>query len=249
MTARRSAFDLPLGSHRHPCAPDADLGPFGQAAIVRNVIDHLDLRGVALVGNDTGGGIVQLLLAGDTSRVGAVVLTNCDAFEAFPPRGFKPIFLATRRPWRTRILMAPMRLAAARHSPLAYGLLLRRPRPAALTAGWAEPARTRPEIRADLARFAQAMTGDELIDAARWLGRFDGPVRLVWGTADRFFTLKLAKRLLAAFRGSPDVRLIEVAGRRTFIPVDDPAAVADAIRDVTRGPATPTPVEHLDARH
>lgn len=37
------------------------------------------VRDVTLVGEDTGGAIVQLVLAGDHGRVGSVVLTNCDA--------------------------------------------------------------------------------------------------------------------------------------------------------------------------
>jgi pimeloyl-ACP methyl ester carboxylesterase len=226
--------DLPLGAHRHPCSPEADLSPVGQAGIVRSLLEAVDVHDVTLVGNDTGGAIVQLVLAGDRSRVGSVVLTNCDAFETFPPRLFAPIFAAARYPRVTRALLAPMRWRAVRHSPLAYGLLMRRPRPAALTAGWVEPARTIPAVRDDLARFARAMTGDELVEAASWLEHFTGPVRLVWGAGDRSFTIKLAERLAAAFTSSPDVRLVELAGVPTLVPIEDPDAVVTAINEVAR---------------
>lgn len=224
--------DLPLGAHRHPCSLDADLSPAGQAAIVRALLGSLDLRDVTLVGSDTGGAIVQLVLAGDTSRVGSVVLTNCDAFEAFPPRLFVPILAAVRHPWLTRALVAPMRWKALRHSALGFGPLVSRPRPAALTAGWLESARSSAAVRRDLARFARATTGDELVEAGSWLDRFTGPVRVVWGTRDRAFKTSLGERLAAAFTSAEDVRLIELPGVRTLVPIDDPDALAAAIGEV-----------------
>ena len=54
-------------------------------------------------------------------------------------------------------------------------------------------------IRHDVTRFARALQRTELIDAATWLGRFSGPVRLVWGTRDKHFTIELGRRLAAAF--------------------------------------------------
>ena len=53
--------DLPLGSHRVPMSPDADLSPPGVARIVADFIAALELEDVTLVGNDTGGAICQLV--------------------------------------------------------------------------------------------------------------------------------------------------------------------------------------------
>ena len=86
-------------------------------------------------------GDLPVLSADGPSRIGRVVLTNCDAFENFPPWFFLPLFLAAKRTWLTRILLAPMRLRALRHSPLGYGTLLRKPRDAVLYAqAWVAPA-------------------------------------------------------------------------------------------------------------
>src|SRR5262249_56821628 len=92
------------------------------------------------------------------------------------------------------------RLRAVRHPPLAFGPLLNRPRPASLTRGWIQPLLDSAAIRHDVTRFARAMQRTELVDAATWLGKFDGPVRLVWGTRDKHFTIGLGRRLAAAFR-------------------------------------------------
>ena len=95
---RSYAPTLPLGAHQIPMNPGADLSPEGIAALVRDFLAALDLSDVTLVGNDTGGAICQVMLGGDTSRIGAAVLTNCDAFGTFPPRFLAPLFHALRHP-------------------------------------------------------------------------------------------------------------------------------------------------------
>ena len=72
----------------------ADLSPHGIAGLVCDFIAALGLDNVTLVGNDTGGAICQLMLAADAGRIGAAVLTNCDAFGTFPPRALAPLFFA-----------------------------------------------------------------------------------------------------------------------------------------------------------
>ena len=66
--------------------------------LIADFIDALDLDDVTLVGNDTGGAICQLVVDRRPERLGRLVLTNCDAFENFPPRLFKPLVVAARVP-------------------------------------------------------------------------------------------------------------------------------------------------------
>lgn len=226
---RSYLVDWPLGSHRTPMFADVDLSPLGVAKMINDTLDALGLADVTLVGNDTGGAVCQLLLTSDATRIGRVVLTNCDTFENFPPRMFLPLFEAAKRPWLTKFLLAPMRLRFMRHSPMAYGLLLRRPRDRELTRRWVTPAMTDSAIRSDIARFARAVDRRTLVNAAPRLRDFPGPVRIAWGTADRCFTLKSAQRLASAFA---DAELIEVAGVSTFVSIDAPEAVANAIASV-----------------
>ena len=53
---------LPLGAHRRPMHADADLSLPGIARLAAEFVDRLDLHDVTLVGNDTGGALVQLLM-------------------------------------------------------------------------------------------------------------------------------------------------------------------------------------------
>jgi len=233
--------DWPLGAHRRPVNPDADLSPVAVAAAVAGLLAALDLHDVVLVGSDTGGGLCQLALRGDTHRVSGLVLTNCDAFEQFPPRFFVPLFILARSRFAVCTLAQQTRLRAVRHSPLGFGPLLNRPRPAGLTRGWIQPLLDSAAIRRDVTRFARGMQRTELADAATWLSQFEGPVHLVWGTRDKHFTIELGRRLAAAFRRA---QLDEVAEATTFVSIDRPDAVVSAVRDVlgkSHGPNRPTP--------
>jgi pimeloyl-ACP methyl ester carboxylesterase len=62
-----------------------------------------------------------------------------------------------------------------------------------------------------------------LLDAAAAIPRFDRPVLLIWGEECRFFPMPHARRLAADF---PHATLVTVPGARTWVPVDNPAAVA-----------------------
>ena len=223
---RSYAADWPLGSHSIALGPDADQSPRGIARQIIAFLEALELDRVTLVGNDTGGAICQFLLDIDASRIGRVVLTNCDAFTNFPPAPFGQLFKAFRSPKAIRALIAPMRVTAVRHSPAGFGLLVNRPLDASQTRAWVDPCLSDAAIREDVARFAQQVDPNDLDGASKRLGSFDGPALLVWGAADRFFKLDFARRLCAAFA---DARLVELEGGRTFVPLDEPGRLAEEI--------------------
>src|ERR1700740_2277459 len=86
----------PLGAHPQALRPGADRTIFGVAGIVAEVLAALDLEDVVLVGNDTGGVVTQLVAVHHPERLGALVLTSCDAFEHFPPPILKPMIMAAK---------------------------------------------------------------------------------------------------------------------------------------------------------
>lgn len=223
---RSYAPHWPLGSHPIALDPAADQSPRGVARHVVDFLDALGLEDVTLVGNDSGGAICQFVLDTDASRIGRLVLTNCDAFDNFPPAPFDVLFKAFRSARGIRALMAPMRAAAVRHSPAGFGLLVDTPFDPAQTRAWVNPCLTDAGVRRDVAKFVKAVDPDELLDVASRLGRFDGPALLVWGAADRFFKIDFARRLCDVFA---DARLVEIEGGRTFVPHDHPERLAREI--------------------
>lgn len=220
--------DWPLGSHTVPVDPGVELTPVSVAEMVNEFIGVLDLRDPTLVGNDTGGGLCQLLIDAHPDSVGRLVLTNCDAFDKFPPFPFNVVFATMRGPRSIRALSKLMRVAALRRSPLGYGLLLR-PEDDALTAAWVAPMSTDRRIAQNLATLLRGVAAMDLVDVATRLPRFSKPVTIVWGMADRSFRPSLGRKLAALF---PNASMVEVPGARTFVALDAPRAVVDAIETV-----------------
>jgi pimeloyl-ACP methyl ester carboxylesterase len=229
---------LPLGAHRQPMRPDADLSLPGIARLVAEFLERLDLREVTLVGNDTGGALVQLLMAGDEPRLGRVVLASCDAFDNFPPGLTGRTLLLTGKlpPPAFGAFMQQMRLRAVRRLPIAFGWLTKRGD--AATARWLQPVLTQPEIRRDTVRMLRAAAADTgfLLRAAERLPRFDRPVLVVWASEDRVMPPEHGSRLAGLL---PAGRLTEVDDSYTLIPLDQPARLAQLIREFTTA-AVPT---------
>jgi pimeloyl-ACP methyl ester carboxylesterase len=220
---------LPLGSHRIPMKPDADLSPAGIAGLIHELIVGLDLADVTLVGNNTGGALCQFTIDAQPDQVGRLVLTNCDAFDTFPPFPFNAVFKLLKVPGLLKPAMKLMKFPALRHSPLGFGLLATNPDPDP-TASWVAPAQESSEIRRDITRLLANIRPSDLDAVTRRLGSFDKPVSLVWGMADKSFKPALGRRLAAQF---PNSTFTEVPGARTFVSLDNPAAVADAIVQIS----------------
>lgn len=231
--------DWPLGAHRIPLCRDADQSPRGIATQILAFLEELDLHDVTLVGNDTGGALCQFLLDTDSRRIGRLVLTNCDAFDTFPPFPFSLIFRLLGGTGRMWVNLQPMRARAFRHSPLGLGLLANNLDPTQSRA-WVEPCLTNKEIRQDATRFLRAADAQDLLDVSTRLHRFNGPTRIVWGLADRAFRPGLGRRLQQAFQ---DAAFVEVPAARTFVQLDAPEALADQISELSNQ-ATVTATAH-----
>jgi pimeloyl-ACP methyl ester carboxylesterase len=233
--ARSIVPDLPLGSHRTPMNADADVSPHGVARLVGDFLAALDLEDVTLVGNDTGGLISQLVALDHGERVGRLVLTNCDCFEVFPPKEFVPMVKAARVPGALYAAVQPMRAAAARRSPLAYGWLAHEI-PDEVTAAWIQPFLEDADIRRDTVAFMRAIDKATMLDAGARLPSLPIPSLVAWGQDDRFFSPELGRRLAAAL----GARLEPIPGARTFVAEDKPEALAELIRGFVReGAAQP----------
>lgn len=226
---RSYAPDWPLGAHRTAMDAGADQSPRGVAAQILAFLEAMELDDVTLVGSDTGGALVQFVLDIDPSRVGRVVLTNCDAFDTFPPFPFSLIFRLLGGERRMKANLLPMRSRAFRHSPLGFGLLAN-DLDADLTRSWIEPALTQAAVRADAVRFLRAIDPADLLQVSTRLKDFRKPVRIVWGTDDRAFTAQLGRRLQKAFH---DAEFVEAPGARTLVQLDNPTFQADQIAELT----------------
>ncbi|WP_165824859.1 alpha/beta fold hydrolase [Mycolicibacter senuensis] len=219
----------PLGAHSTPTG-DADLGAAAAARRVAHFLDALDLRDVTVVANDTGGGLVLAALgdiALDTSRIGRLVLTNCDSYEHFPPGSFAQIVKLCRV--SSSIGGAILRLlstgpgqrfflkAVCRHAPTPA-------RQRDIFGAFATSA----AARRDAVRVTASLDPALTLRAAPAIEAFEKPVTLAWGTDDTLFPLDHARRLLEAF---PHATLDEIPDSSAFVMLDAPRELAAAIRN------------------
>jgi pimeloyl-ACP methyl ester carboxylesterase len=222
----RVALDLPLGSHPEPMPKDADLTPPALADLIADSLEALDLRDVTLVGNDTGGGLSQIVATQRPDRIGALVLTSCDAFDNFPPRFFRIVLAPARIPGVIPVGFGGLRLRPLRRLPIAYGWLSNGPIDRDAEDSYVLPVLTRGPIRRDVRKLLGGLDPAYTLDAAAKLASWDRPTLIAWSENDRFFPPEHAERLAKLI---PGARLEWVEGARTFSPEDAPERLAELI--------------------
>jgi pimeloyl-ACP methyl ester carboxylesterase len=227
----RVTLDLPLGSHLEPMPKDADLRAPALATLIGDAIEALDLSEATVVGNDTGGGLTQILAARRPDRVGAIALTSCDAFENFPPRFFRYVLAPARIPGAIPIAFGALHLRPLRRLPIAYGWLTNEPIDPQAEDSYVLPVLTRSEIRRDVRRVLGGLDPADTLDAAAKLTRWDRPALIAWSERDRFFPPAHGERLAKLI---PGARLETIEGARTFSPEDRPERLAEVLGSFLR---------------
>jgi pimeloyl-ACP methyl ester carboxylesterase len=215
----------PLGGHSEAMRPGANLTMRGIAAMVNEFLAALNLDDVVLVGNDTGGAIAQIVATEHPERLGALVLTSCDAFEHFPPPILTPLIRAAKFLPLFRAALQTMRTSFGRRrafGDLSHGDLDQ------LTAEWTRSVVRDRHIADDLRRFTASLDRQNTLDAAARLPEFTKPALVAWSADDLFFPLEDGRRLAAAL---PAARLEVIEGARTFAMLDQPDVLADLIAD------------------
>jgi pimeloyl-ACP methyl ester carboxylesterase len=217
----------PLGAQPEPMAPDADLSPPGLAALIAAFVRELGLEDAILVGNDSGGALAQIVAAEHPDAIGGLVLTNCDAFDNFPPSFFKLLPPLARVPGLVGVVLQPFRAGPVRRSPLGYGLLSRTGVDE-LAREWVRPALGDARIRRDLRKVTRGLHRRHTQAAAAKLGRFDKSALVAWAPGDRLFPEEHGRRLATLL---PEARFELIRDSGTFSMVDQPAALAALVAE------------------
>lgn len=219
---------LPYGSHTIPLRLDADLSPLSAAHLIGEFADALDLpHDTVFVEND--GGRLQQLAAERPDRVGRMVIAGCEAFDNYPPKGGGTLLnAASKIPGGLHLLALAFTPRPLRRIPgTGYAAMSEKGVPHELTDRWIAPLRTDPAVRADLVKYLQATRKTEMLEAAGKLPKFPNPALVAWGRQDKMMP-PAHGRLLAEL--IPDAELLELDDCGTLIPIDQPKALAEAIR-------------------
>ena len=218
---------LPMGAHRVPADDDADLSPAGLARAVAELLDHLDVRDVTLVGNDSGGALSQVFAVNHPERLARVVLTNCDMYDAFPPKIFSYFNLLPHLPGGMALAGRMLKIRAFWGLPFVFGWITNEVDSVKVDR-WADALLADPRVRRDarkvLLGFGPAVTNA----AAAALRETRLPFLVAWGMDDKAFVPALAQRFCAEV---PTAELVEIENCKTLVCWDQPERLARLLSD------------------
>ena len=202
-----------------------DLSPYVVSDMIGEFIETIGLEDVTLVGNDTGGALCQMFVVRHPGVVTRLVLTNCDAYDKFPPQPFTYLTLVPRIPGAVSLLALSMKAPFVRRLPIAYGWLAKR-MPPEVEQAFVEPVMKDKGVQRDVTSFLKAMDKKQLADTAAKYGTIDIPVLLAWGEDDGSFKIELAERMA---RDIPNAELVRIPDSYTFVSLDQPERLAELI--------------------
>jgi len=201
---------------------DQDVSVTANAKMLNEFLDALNIDKVDVVGNDSGGGIVQIFSALYPGRVRSLALTNCDTHDNWPPEAFLPFVEMVKAGGLRRTLEAMLADKSVYRSPKALGPAYEHPEKVTdetiekyLRPFVASEQRTR-----DLERFVNAFDNKHTVTIEPKLKALHAPTLIVWGTDDVYFDVKWSRWLASTIPGTK--RRTEFQGARIFFPEERP---------------------------
>jgi pimeloyl-ACP methyl ester carboxylesterase len=216
---------LPMGAHRLPANNNADLSAEGLAKAIAELIEHLDVRDVTLVGNDSGTAIAQVVAANHPERLGRVVLTNGDMYDVFPPKMFSYFKLLPYIPGGISMTARALRIRALWPLPFVFRLLTNEVDGVKIDR-WANAMLANKLVRRDAAKVIKGFGPKVTNNAAAALQSTKLPFLLVWGVNDKVFKPALAQRFCNEV---PNAKLVKIENCKTLVCWDQPQQLAEQI--------------------
>ncbi|GAB3965388.1 alpha/beta hydrolase [Actinoallomurus acanthiterrae] len=212
------ALDLPLHGATPPRA-DYTLPALAQA--IEDLCAALDLRGIDLVANDTGGAVAQVFAARHPERLRTFTLTNCDTHDNLPPEVFRPTVELAERGELAPTAVALVSDVEAARAVIGAGYEHPERLDAETLRAFLEPVFGTPDRARDFERFLTSVVAADLMAVEPELRKLDVPTLVAWGTGDDFFDLRWAHWLRDTIPGVTEV--VEIEGGKLFFP-DERAA-------------------------
>ena len=201
-----------------------------------DLLDHLGIERASFVAHDHGGATLQLFIARAPERIDRVVLSNVEAYDAWPSEPELPYLRAIVHPILSPLMFHALQFEDIRRDVFSIAVFDPETLTADVLQGWAGPhvdsaarwQRLRRFFRWQLDPEHQRVTA-EVVPALR---RFDRPVLLLWGARDANFGPLLAERLA---RDLPGTRGIDLLEQSSHMPMQErPQAYATAVLDFLR---------------
>jgi pimeloyl-ACP methyl ester carboxylesterase len=216
------AVDL-LGCGDSDKPKDTDYSLAAQAEILGTLMDNLGLEKTHLVGQDIGGGIVQIMAVNSPERFHTLSLVNSVGYDYWP---VQPI-ISMRIPLIRHIAMAALDMGVFR-ALIDRGFYHREKVSEEMMQLFWRPLRTL-EGREGFLHLAMCLDNSQLMRIVDKLHELELPTLIVRGEADIYLKPVISERLHSGIRNSRLER-IKTAGH--FTPLDEPEMTADLIKEL-----------------
>ncbi|QKX05110.1 alpha/beta hydrolase [Aquimarina sp. TRL1] len=224
--------EWPLGGHKIPVTNNMNLDPEGVADIISAVLEALSINKTILIANDTGGAYAQVFAAQCPQKVIALVLSNCEGFEVFPPKKFASLKTMVKVPGYMWIMAKLFSYKPSLKWDMAFGLLSHQLTKEELYEYYVKNFSENKHIRENFKRLALGWDPKYTLNAAEKLKDFKKPVLLLWGMDDTvLFPVELGKRIASIF---PNATFIAVDKAMTYVQEDDPDTFIEGILSFTK---------------
>lgn len=216
------AFEMVGYGSSIPAGHGRDISVAAQAGHLLRWLDALTVDRAVFVGHDLGGGVAQIAAIRQPDRCAGLLLTNSIGYDSWPipsvkvMRALGPVFARLPEP-AFRLLL---------RSLFHRGHDDRRRAEEALATHW--PPYAEHGGAAAMVRQVRALDVADTLAVQDRLPTLDVPVRIVWGTADRFQKVGYGERFARDLRA--ELRRIE--GAKHWTPADHPADIAAAINEL-----------------
>jgi len=199
-------------------APDQDVSVTANAEMLKQFLDALHIDQVDLVGNDSGGGIAQILAALYPERVRSLTLTDCDTHDNWPPEAFRPFLAMAAAGGLRGTLETMLSDKTVYRSPQALGPAYEHPDELSddTIEKYLRPLVSTEQRTRDLQRFLAACDNKHTLSIEARLKTLKAPTLIVWGTDDVYFDVKWSHWLAEHIPGTR--RRVELKGARIFFP-------------------------------
>jgi pimeloyl-ACP methyl ester carboxylesterase len=203
--------------------PTADLSEPAHAALVLELLRHLGVEELAVVGHGIGGAIAQLLaLDAPELDVQTLVLLDSPSLDSWPIEGLRLLQDVTREQETAEFVEEVVRLTVDLGASRADGLDDRD------VCAYVRPWRDDPPA---LFRAARGIQGKGLAGREDELAKLDQPVLMIWGEEDPFVDSEVGERLNELLPGST---LALLPGCSHFVTEDAPQTVGPLVYEYLR---------------
>jgi pimeloyl-ACP methyl ester carboxylesterase len=224
-------------------APDQDVSVSANADMLVQFLDALDIEQVDLVGNDSGGGIAQILAARHPARIRSIVLTDCDTHDNWPPEAFRPFLEMAAAGGLRPTLEAMLADKNVYRSPHALGPAYEHPERVTDEdiETYLRPLVSNEQRTRDFQRFLAAFDNKYTVAIEERLKTLHAPTLIAWGTDDVYFDVKWSHWLANTIPGT--TRRVEFEGARIFFPEERWAEFNKELRAHWTGVAVSTLID------